>query len=114
MRVATPYSLLMVSMVPADGDDVYALGPFDAVNCMDDKLTGTPHPDRDDTPDSTLAYYDPGAKRWFTPQGRPLILWSVQSVDDVLARPGVKAERGKADYIVREFPPEAGSVFAKD
>ena len=112
MRIATPYSLLTVTLVPADGDDLIALGPFSNVNCMDDRLSGEHYSETDQNrQDQTLAYYDPETKRWFSADGRGLIVWTVQSVDETVHK-GHPAEVRKAEYIRREFPPEATSAFA--
>lgn len=112
MRIATPFSLLTVTLIHQDDDGIVVTGPYVSVSCMDDRLTAEQYPDGQGRADATLAYYCPETKKWWSAGGRPLIMWLVQTVDEASHR-GHGMEWRKAEYIRREFPPEDTSVFAK-
>jgi len=100
-----PWSLLLVTLVPADDDAVTVLGPFSAVSCLAETLLGEPYPHGRGRPDVALARYDGSA--WRAADGRALFGWTVRSLDAARAAGGV--ERARADYVCREFPPEDGA-----
>lgn len=105
MRVAAPKSLLLLTLIHNDERGVVVLGPFSSISCMDDKLTGEHYPHGSGAPDTTLAHYCQETKSWWSVGGSSLIMWTVQSVDEVLHR-GHKTEKAKAGYVVSEFPAE--------
>jgi hypothetical protein len=102
MPTVDPMGLLLVNLVHADEDGIVTCGPYGTVSCMDDKLSAEPYPEGQGRPDVTLAYYDPETKRWFSRAGRPLVMWTTQSVDATIAH-GTPGEVKKAQYIRREF-----------
>lgn len=109
MRTAVPLSLLTVGLVRADTDGIVVLGPFSSVTCMDAALTGRRYPDDAADEMVVLARYEARVDRWVTPDGCPLVMWSVGSVDDAL-HCGCPEEQRKAGYIRSEFPAEAAAT----
>lgn len=100
MRAAAPLSLLIVSMLRCD-DQIYVVGPFSSVTTMDVELVGRAYPDEIGR-EVVVARFDPGAGRWFDAAGQPLVIWTVQSVDNARVR-GCTEESVKASYVLREF-----------
>lgn len=112
MRIAVPLSLQIVTLVHADDDSVVTTGPFSSLSAMDHELTGRTYPDGGEG-FKLIARYDPGQKRWVSAAGKPLIVWTVMSVDEADHR-GHKIEKGKAVWVKREFLPEEADTVKED
>lgn len=112
MRIATPFSLILITLIHQDDDGIVVMGPYISVSCMDDTLTAEQYPEGQGKADVNLAHYCAETKKWWSTGGKPLIMWLVQTVDEISHR-GHGTEQAKADYVRREFPPEDTSVFAK-
>lgn len=114
MRIATPMTLLLISMVRAETDEVIVVGPFSRVDSMEpDSVYGDSYPDNPAIEHAPVVRYDRERKAWMDSGGQPLLLWTVLSVEEAIHR-GRMSEQLKAQWVKSEFPPEPNSVFAEE
>lgn len=106
MRTAAPLSLQVVSVVVCgETDNVQLFGPFSSVAAMNGQLTGVRYPDGTRDEPEIIVAYKPSKDRWETIDGSPVLIWSVDSLDNLL-HCGSEVEQERARYIMREFPSE--------
>ncbi len=113
MRIATPMSLIVVSMLRYDDDQVRFLGPFSSITAMDGTVTGKAYPSAAGWDHVTIVRLDAATGRWHDPAGKALVVWTAQSVDDAMVS-GCREVVCFADCVRREFPADPDSVFAED
>ncbi len=111
MRIATPMSLLLVSMVRARTDEIIVRGPFAHGYAMMGYVSVVPYP-KDNQDDIAIVTFNKADNRWYDWSGEPLIVWTLLTVDEALM--GHPKEREKAKWVMSEFPAEESSVFFKD